>query len=462
MTGTHVWIDASAGVAGDMLLGALVDAGADLTGVQQALESVIPGAVRLDRTQVDRAGQRATKVDVTVLVDDPPHRRWTEIQELLRVGRLDPEVRDRALAVFTRLADAEGHVHGIPASDVHFHEVGALDSIADVVGVCAALAGLGVTSITAGVVAVGSGRIVTAHGDIGVPVPAVAQLALGWQLTSGGRGELTTPTGMALVSTLATACEPIPPMTLRAIGIGAGSKDFPDRANVTRVMVGVRATAGERSEPGLVLEANIDDMDPRLWPGVLTQLLRDGAADAWLTPMLMKKGRPGHTLHVLCQPDQAPQMRDRIFANTTTIGIRAHLVDKHVLARCWVDVALGDSTVAIKLAHRAGLIVRATPEFDTVQTAAQAETRPTVQLLDAAVAAAERAGLTVGAPLPAEVRVRSERPLDVRELDLTTGPGHHRDDVETHADPTHRALAQEDLGEPSKLATFALGDRVEG
>lgn len=462
MTGTHAWIDASAGVAGDMLLGALVDAGADRTRIQRAIELVIPGAVRLDVAQVDRAGQRATKVDVTVLVHDPPHRRWTDIEKIIGGSALDPAIRDRALAVFARLADAEGHVHGIPAAEVHFHEVGALDSIADVVGVCAAVTGLAIGRITAGVVAVGSGRISTAHGDIAVPVPAVAQLALGWQVNAGGHGELTTPTGMALVGTLAAGCEPIPPMTLRAIGIGAGSKDFPDRPNVTRVMLGAPTVSGDDTEPGLVLEANIDDMDPRLWPGALAQLLDDGAADAWLTPILMKKGRPAHTLHVLCRPDRAPRLRDRIFSLTTTIGIREHRIDRYVLARSWVDVELGGQTVAIKLAHRDGLIVRATPEFDTVQAAAQAESVPTAQLLVAAIAAADRLGLTVGAPLPGGAGDRSEGLHQMRELDRRARTGHHTDDVETHADPAHPAVGQVDPGQPTKLASFALGDGFEG
>lgn len=419
MTKIHAWIDGSAGVAGDMLLGALVDAGADLSRIQQAIDLVIPGSVRLDRAPVTRAGQRATKVEVTVLVEDPPHRRWSDIATLISVGDLDPKTRDHALAVFARLAAAEAHVHGIPAADVHFHEVGALDSIADVIGVCAAVADLAITTISAGTVAVGSGRTSTEHGDISIPVPAVAQLGLGWQVVAGGPGELATPTGMALLTTLATTCAPVPPMTLQAIGIGAGSRDFPDRANVTRVLLGRLAgvedgkvedgtvddgAVDDRAEPGLVLQANIDDMDPRLWPGVLAQLLQDGAADVWLTPILMKKGRPAHTLSVLCREDQAEVLRGRIFALTTTFGVREHRIDKHVLARCWVDVPVGHRTIAIKIAHRDGLIVRATPEFDIVHAAAQAESLATATFLESAIAAANRAGLTVGAPLPAGTR----------------------------------------------------------
>ena len=206
----HAWIDASAGVAGDMLLAALVDAGADIIAVQAAVDQVIPHAVRLSATTVNRAGMRATKVDVTVLVDDPPHRTWRNIQTMLSASELPDRIRDDALAVFTRLANAEGHVHGIDAQDVHFHEVGALDSLADVIGVCAALHQLGISAISVSPIAVGSGRVKAAHGHIPVPVPAVTQLAKGWQIHAGGEGELTTPTGMALVTTLPAARQSSP------------------------------------------------------------------------------------------------------------------------------------------------------------------------------------------------------------------------------------------------------------
>ena len=212
--------------------------------------------------------------------------------------------------MFAALADAEARAHGIDAADVHFHEVGALDSIADVVGVCAALADLGVATVSGGEVAVGSGTVRMAHGRIAVPGPAVVELSRGWRVRSGGEGELTTPTGMALVATLSAAtggtCEDLPPMSLDGSGTGAGTRDVAGRPNVTRVLLGQRAdaasTAASDGTPATVLEANVDDLDPRLWPGVLAALVAAGAHDAWLTPILMKKGRPAHTLHVLCAP----------------------------------------------------------------------------------------------------------------------------------------------------------------
>ncbi|HEU5483993.1 MAG TPA: LarC family nickel insertion protein, partial [Microlunatus sp.] len=206
----HAWIDASAGVAGDMLLGALVDAGADLATVQRSVDAVVPDSVRLSAATVDRCGQRATKITVEVITDDVPHRRWTTIRDSLTDAALPDAVRHRALATFARLAEAEAQAHGIPADDVHFHEVGALDSIADVVGVAAALADLEVATVSAGLVAVGSGRVRAAHGDLPVPVPAVVRLSAGWRVHAGGRGELATPTGMALITTLAEVCEDLP------------------------------------------------------------------------------------------------------------------------------------------------------------------------------------------------------------------------------------------------------------
>lgn len=402
----HAWIDASAGVAGDMLLGALVDAGAPLPAIQQAVDAVIPGSVLLTRSAVNRAGQRATKLDVAVLVDDPPHRTWRTIDAALAASALDAVVRDRAIAVFSRLAEAEGQVHGFPSADVHFHEVGALDSVADVVGVCAALAQLQIATISASEVAVGSGRLSAAHGDLPIPVPAVTQLAVGWQVRAGGRGELATPTGMALITALADNCEPLPPLQIDAVGVGAGSKDIDGRANVTRVVLGHRSSTNATgdAESMLLVEANIDDLDPRLWPGVLNQLIRTGAADAWLTPILMKKGRPAHTLAVLCRPDQAEAIHDSIFATTSTIGIREQPVCRRALARAWCDVPVADGRVAIKLAHREGIIVQATPEFDTISTVASRASRPPRDVLDEAIAAANSAGLINGAPLPSHAR----------------------------------------------------------
>jgi len=404
MTGMrHAWIDASAGIAGDMLLGALIDAGADLGSVQRAVDAVIPGAVRVVRAGVTRAGLRALKVDVQPLVDDPPQRTWRQIQSLLTA--LPAPVGERATAVFARLAAAEAHVHGVSTADVHFHEVGALDAIADVVGVCAALDDLGVETVTAGEVALGSGRVRTAHGELPVPAPAVAELARGWRVRAGGSGELATPTGLAVLRALAATCEDLPAMTVETIGVGAGSRDVVGRPNVVRVVIGTAtATAVRQSEPAVLLEANVDDLDPRLWPGVLAALLDSGAADAWLVPIAMKKGRPAHTLTVLCDPGRAAALCEQIFRDTSTLGVRQADRRKVALDRCFVDVELPGGTIAVKLGHAGGVIVQVMPEFEDVAALARREGRPERLVLQEASSAAAARGLVVGSALPADTR----------------------------------------------------------
>jgi pyridinium-3,5-bisthiocarboxylic acid mononucleotide nickel chelatase len=399
---THTWIDPSAGVAGDMLLGALLDAGADLGTVQRAVDAVVAGSVAITTAEVTRAGLRATKAEVEQLVDDPPHRTWATIRTMIDDAGLVAPVRERSQAVFARLADAEGRVHGIPAESVSFHEVGALDSIADIVGVAAALHDLGVTSISAGPIAVGSGQVRGTHGVLPVPVPAVAELARGWRVSAGGDGELTTPTGMAFLAALADRCEELPALTVQRIGVGAGTRDVAGRANVTRVILGDPATSAspEPVSPALLLEANVDDLDPRLWPDVLQRLLLAGADDAWLVPIAGKKGRPAHILCVLCEPSRADQLRTEMLALTSTVGVRQTETSKYALPRTWFEVDVHGDTVAVKVAHRDGVISQVSPEFDSVAARAAALGRTQHDVLTAAVAAATAAGLVVGARLP--------------------------------------------------------------
>jgi pyridinium-3,5-bisthiocarboxylic acid mononucleotide nickel chelatase len=410
----HAWIDASAGVAGDMLLGALLDAGASLTAVQNAIDAVVPDAVSISTEKVLRAGLSATRAVVEVRRAEQPHRRWRQIETMLTQTELADPVRDRALTVFSRLAEAEAAVHGIGVDQVHFHEVGALDSIADVVGVSAALEDLGAASLSAGEVAVGSGRITIDHGEVGVPVPAVVEMSRGWRIRAGGLGELTTPTGLALLVALAETCEDLPALRVEATGTGAGTRDPAGRANVTRVIIGERRQhPREDGDPqsAIVLEANVDDLDPRLWPGVLKTLLGAGASDAWLAPIMMKKGRPAHLLSVLCSPAEVGRLRDVMVRETSTIGVRQHAVDKYALPRGWVDVVVDGVPVWIKVAHRHGTIRQATPEFDSVTAAAGRIGRTPTAVLAAAVAAATDAGLIADQPLPASVVLQSSRPL---------------------------------------------------
>jgi pyridinium-3,5-bisthiocarboxylic acid mononucleotide nickel chelatase len=402
----HAWIDASAGVAGNMLLGALIDAGADPAVVQQAVDAVVSDSVSLTSTPVTRAGQHANQLSVQVITLDMPARSWRTIGDLIATADLPAPVRDRALATFRRLADAEGRIHHVPPHDVNFHEVGALDSIADIVGVAAALHFLEVDSVSASAVAVGSGRVQGSHGDMGVPVPAVVELAAGWKIFAGGSGELTTPTGMALVSTLAERCEDLPLLSLQASGAGAGSRDTPGRPNLTRVLIGERVTHpdDDLSEADVLIEANVDDLDPRLWPGVLTSLIRAGAADAWLVPIIMKKGRPAHTISVLARPDQAADLRYLLLVLTSTIGVRETRVRKTALPRGWVDLIIEGSCISMKIAHRHGTIWQVTPEFDDIERASDERGLSPLTVLEQAMAAALAAGLVSGAPVPNGLR----------------------------------------------------------
>jgi uncharacterized protein (TIGR00299 family) protein len=424
-------VDASAGVAGDMLVGALIDAGAPLGVLQAAVDAVVPDTVRLRVESVRRAGLRATKATVDLLAEDQPQRRWSDIRSLLERADLAPAVRAGALAVFARLAQAEARAHGIDVEDVHFHEVGAWDSIADVVGVAAGLVALGVDTLSAGPVALGSGSVRTAHGEMAVPVPAVLELAAGWRVVSGGDGERATPTGMAVLAALAQRCEDLPPLAVDAAGVGAGTKDAPGRANVVRVVVGTRRPPASRgataaSRPGseaaasealvpagtealyavapeagdaVVLEANVDDLDPRLWPEVLAGLLRAGALDAWLVPILMKKGRPAHILGVLVADDQVADLEREIFALVPTLGIRATRVHRAALERLWRAVDVDGAQVRVKVGHAGGVVVTATPEFEDVAGVARDAGVPVRHVLERAGAAAVAAGLTPGSRL---------------------------------------------------------------
>jgi uncharacterized protein (TIGR00299 family) protein len=395
------WWDVSAGVAGDMILAALIDAGASIDRIRAAVEAVAPD-VRLATSTVRRAGLRATLLDVTA-GPSAEHRTWQAIRSLLDRADLDDAVRANALAAFGMLAGAEARVHGVEPDDVHFHEVGAWDSIADIVGCCAAIHDLGIVEISAGVIAVGSGRTATSHGSLPVPVPAVVELLIGWPVVAGGAGELATPTGAALVATLARPSTSLPAMTLDRVGIGAGHRDRPDQANVVRVLLGTASDAAHSSAASAtrsiatVLAANVDDLDPRLWPGVLASLLEAGADDAWLTPILMKKGRPAHQLSVLCRPELAETMRRVILDATSTIGVRESDVRKTALARYWTTVDVDGAPIRIKIAHEHGRIVQPTPEFEDVRAAAAALGWPEAAVLERARAQAVADGLVRGA-----------------------------------------------------------------
>lgn len=391
----------------------------------------MPDTVRLTTEAVTRGVMRGTKLHVESLIEDHHHRAWRDIREMLAGADLPEAVRRNATAAFAVLADAEAHVHGTDPEDVHFHEVGAWDSIADVVGVCSAVADLGVERVLSTGIGTGDGFVRGAHGVVPVPVPAVLRLLEESDLDAHGVprptdspvGELATPTGVALLVALTIPASAMPSGTMRATGIGAGTKDGLPWANVVRAVLVETAPGSESVQPEatdaaaltsqadgdasdelrdlLVLEANIDDLDPRAWPSVIEALLTAGALDAWLTPIVMKKGRPAHTVSALVDPEQASPVRDAFFAHTTTLGVRESRVVRHALERTWHDVAVnigGESAqVRIKVGHRDGRIVTATPEFDDVAVVATAAGVPIADALAAASAAAHATGLTPGA-----------------------------------------------------------------
>jgi len=384
------WLDCTAGASGDMLLGAVVDAGVPLATLQAAVDAVGAEPIRLSTEEVTRHGLGA----ILVHVDAPRTtvtRTWPNIRDLLQRAPLDERIRTRALDVFSRLAAAEARAHRSTAEQVHFHEVGALDAIADVVGVCAGLHALGVSSLAASQVSLGSGMARTEHGVIPIPAPAVLELlsevdAPVW--AGPAPYEMCTPTGAALLASHVSSWESMPAMTVRRVGSGAGRRDLDELPNVIRLVLG-DPVGSESTGTAVVLEANVDDLDPRLWPAVLARLFASGASDAWLTPILMKKGRPAHTLHALCTQADVPAVRAAIFAETSTIGLRHVVVGKYTLERETAAVEVEGHLIRVKLARLDGEVVNVSVEYDDVVAAATALGRPAKAVLASATAAAQ-------------------------------------------------------------------------
>ncbi len=384
------WLDAASGLSGDMLLGACVDAGVPVEVPQSAIDRLgLPEQVTLRVDEVRRGGLRASHVRV----DAPPGRHRRTLPDVLALLEpLDPPVRERATAVFTALADAEARVHGVDAAEVHFHEVGALDAIADVVGVVAALRSLELDRLVCSPVALGGGRARTEHGLIPVPGPAVTELLRRHAAPAYGgpvEQELATPTGVALAVTLADGFGPMPALAPERVGTGAGSRDHGEVPNVLRLVVGDALAADTAAtEAAVVLEANVDDLDPRLWPGVLAALLDAGADDAWLTPIVMKKGRPAHTVSVLCPPGAADGLGRVLLAHTSSIGLRHHPATKRPLPREITTVDVAGASVRVKVARLDGVVVNVSPEYDDVARVATEQGVPEKLVLAEAVRAA--------------------------------------------------------------------------
>ena len=426
-----MYFDCFSGAAGDMVLGALIDAGLPLDALEAALGSLGVGH-ELRVTRVLRAGLSATHVDVLgedegahshgsghSHVKDGPHqhnhphnhghdherghshghapesravaaprhvhRSLKEIEALIDRSALSGAGKARAIAMFRRLGEAEAAIHDVPLDKIHLHEVGAIDSIIDIVGVVFGLEWFGIDDIVASPLNVGSGTVEIAHGTFPVPAPATLRLLQDVPVYSGAvAAELVTPTGALVLTTFARRFGPMPPMTVQTVGYGAGTKDFPSAPNVLRIVIGDRAEAAnpgtpEPRNPGtsvLKIECELDDMSPQLFGPVNEALLRAGALDAFLTPVFMKKGRPGTLLTVLVPTGQREPISALLFKETTTLGLRFEFVERETLDRELVAVAVQGGQVRLKVARRRGEIVNVAPEFDDCVRIAEATGRP--------------------------------------------------------------------------------------
>ena len=398
-----VHLDCTAGVAGDMLLGALLDAGADLAAVRTAVRSLgVPGLdVELEQTR--RCGLRCTRAVVITPAADQPTRGLAEALAIIESARLGVPAARVASAAFRLLAHAEAAAHGIPADLVQFHEVGAADALADVVGTAVAAEQLGLLAqdalVTCSALAAGSGTARSAHGMIPIPAPAVLQIVAdrGLSLTGGNlAGERTTPTGAALVATLARP-GPLAPMTVGAVGSGAGRRDTPELPNITRLVIGNRTEpepAPSPAEPVSVVETTVDDLDPELWPGVLLAVRAAGAWDCWTTATVGRHGRPGQVLTALCAEQIRPAVVDAVFRHSTTLGVRWTPWQRTTLPRITVPVPVGPPGAAheinIKVATGPGGQQTAKPEFDDAERVAKALGWPVRRVCEAALSAYHR------------------------------------------------------------------------
>jgi hypothetical protein len=410
-----------------MLLGALVDLGLPLEALREELAKLPLRGYTLEAHRVHRSGLHATKVDVVLegthshehghehgsshdhghTHDDghshdhghaqghgpaqgggqaQPHRGLREIVDFLQRSALEPAVKARASELFHRLAEAEATVHGSRPEDVHFHEVGAVDSIVDVVGGVVGLHWLHADRFVSSPLNVGTGTVTMSHGTFAVPPPATARLVRGAPVYGAGEGELLTPTGALLVTSFATSYGPLPLLRPESVGHGAGARDTHGRPNVLRLIVGDQedAAAGERV---VVLEAEIDDMSPQLFGPLTDRLLGSGALDVYLTAIQMKKGRPGVLLTVLAAPGAREALEGLIFTETTTLGVRRSDWERTTLARESVSVETGYGAVRVKLGRREGRIVNAQPEFDDCEKVAAARGVPVKEVWAAALAA---------------------------------------------------------------------------
>jgi uncharacterized protein (TIGR00299 family) protein len=389
----QAYLDGSSGISGDIFLGALLDAGFDAHRLLEELKKLPLGFYKLKRTRALRGGIVGTRFEVETS-SDQPHRKLADIEGMIEPAGLSASVKERALKIFRRLAEAEGKIHGKPASDIHFHEVGAVDAIIDIVGACVGLEALEISELICSPLNVGGGRVEAAHGSLPVPAPATAELLQGIPIYSSGvEGELVTPTGAAIVSTIAASYGPFPSFKIERIGYGAGAKEFPKHPNIARLFLGERLDAmkAEAGKPGdelvSLIEANVDDMSPQLYGYLVDQALAAGALDVTCSSVQMKKNRPGLQITVLTTPEKADALAQLLFEQTTTIGLRIYEARRKVLEREHLEVETPYGKVRIKVAKREGKVMNAAPEYEDCQKLAAEKNVPLKQVMLAAQAA---------------------------------------------------------------------------
>ena len=383
------YFDCFSGISGDMTLGALVDAGCPVEYLRSELQSLdVPGWT-LSAEKVWKNGMAATYVKVTT-EDQQKHRSLSTILEIIGKSKIAPQVRDRAAAIFEKLGRAEAYVHDAPLEKVHFHEVGAVDAIVDIVGACIGFDALGIAKFASSPLNVGGGTAKMAHGILPVPAPATARLLQGAPTYSNGvQKELVTPTGAAIIATLCESFGPQPAMTVSSIGYGAGTLDLEHQPNVVRIMIGEVAEKSAATDFGFdeeiaVIEANLDDMNPQIYGHFQERALTLGALDVYTTPVQMKKNRPGTLLTVLCKPQDTQKLMDLIFAETTTIGARTYNAQRRILPRKSVSVSTIYGEVRMKVASVNGHIRQATPEYEDCRKLAVEKDVPLQQVITAA------------------------------------------------------------------------------
>jgi uncharacterized protein (TIGR00299 family) protein len=382
-----LYLDCAGGAAGDMVLCALAEA-ADCVALIDELPVKLGFADVTVDWPVGRPGGFAAR-RLTVGFDHgahPDHRSLTDVEGIIDGADLDPTVSFMAKTVFRTLAEAEAEVHGETAETVHFHEVGAVDAIVDIVGACSALDQLGVAEIVCSPLPMGSGTVDCAHGTMPLPAPAVAAMLTGVPVHPAGvEGETVTPTGAALVTTFAQAFGPMPAMTVDAVGIGGGTMDRPGLPNVLRAFVGeIRESAEIGETDHVVVECNVDDLDPRVLPVVIDRLLESGAMDASVMPIVMKKGRPGHLITALAPTSARGTVVDVLLRETTSLGCRSHPVTKHHLGRRMETVETPWGPVGVKLALAGDTVLRRIPEFEDCAALARKTGVPVRDILAAA------------------------------------------------------------------------------